>query len=189
MLSCFSHSSGHKARWASIFLKCPSIGEAFSDLVQRRVCACTTRLTATNGNYLFTCPSTTKSYWFIFNLSCLLTSPHQLIITPHKLHQRLLLLPIPYAPSRLLPVIFFEVLLILLIYDITLISAIQQSDSAIHTHIAVLFQILFPYGLSQTSEQSSLYSTATRWTVSVHSSSSSWPSPSIIWSKIWNWDI
>ena len=88
--------------------------------------------------------------------------PHQLIITSHKLHQRLLLLPIPYAPSRLLPVIFFEVLLILLIYDVTLISAIQQSDSAIHTHIAVLFQTLFPYGLSQTSEQSSLYSTATR---------------------------
>lgn len=26
--------------------------------------------------------------------------PHQLIITSHKLHQRLLLLPIPYAPSN-----------------------------------------------------------------------------------------
>ena len=37
-----------------------------------------------------------------------------------------------------------------------LISAVQQSDSVIHIHIFILFQILFPYRLLHNIEQSSL---------------------------------
>ena len=41
-----------------------------------------------------------------------------------------------------------------MIYNVVLISAVQQSDSVIHTYI--LFHILFHYGLSQDIEYSSL---------------------------------
>ena len=44
--------------------------------------------------------------------------------------------------------------LLLLIYHVVLISAVQQSDSVIH--ICILFLILFHYGLSQDIESSSL---------------------------------
>ena len=37
-----------------------------------------------------------------------------------------------------------------------LVSGVQQSDSVIHIHISILFQILFPYRLSQIIEQRSL---------------------------------
>ena len=43
-----------------------------------------------------------------------------------------------------------------LINNIVLISNIQQSDSVIHVHASVLFQILFPVRLLQNIEQSSL---------------------------------
>ena len=33
------------------------------------------------------------------------------------------------------------------IYNVVLVSAVQQSDSVIHIHIFILFQILFPYRL------------------------------------------
>ena len=36
-----------------------------------------------------------------------------------------------------------------LIYNVVIISAIQKSDSVVHVHASVLFQILFPHGLSQ----------------------------------------
>ena len=36
-----------------------------------------------------------------------------------------------------------------LIYNVVLVSGVQQSDSVIHLHIAILFQILFPCGLLQ----------------------------------------
>jgi len=35
-----------------------------------------------------------------------------------------------------------------LIYKVVIISAVQQSDSVIHAHTSILFQILFPYRLS-----------------------------------------
>ena len=44
-----------------------------------------------------------------------------------------------------------------LIYNVVLVSSVQQSDSVIH--ISILFQILFPRGLLQSIEQSSLYYT------------------------------
>ena len=47
-----------------------------------------------------------------------------------------------------------------LIYNVVLVSAVQQSESVIHIHISTLFQILFPYGSLQSIEQSSLCSTA-----------------------------
>ena len=37
-----------------------------------------------------------------------------------------------------------------------LVSGVQQSDSVIHKHVSILFQILFPFGLLQSIEQSSL---------------------------------
>ena len=36
------------------------------------------------------------------------------------------------------------------------ISGVQQSDSVIHTHVSVLFQVLFPFRLLQNFEQRSL---------------------------------
>ena len=43
-----------------------------------------------------------------------------------------------------------------LIYNVVLVSTIQQSESIIHIHISTLFQILFPNRLLQSIEQSSL---------------------------------
>ena len=37
-----------------------------------------------------------------------------------------------------------------------LVSGVEQSDSVIHMHVSVLFQILFPFRLLQNTEQSSL---------------------------------
>ena len=37
-----------------------------------------------------------------------------------------------------------------------LVSGVQQSDSVIHIHVSILFQILFPFRLLQNTEQSSL---------------------------------
>ena len=38
------------------------------------------------------------------------------------------------------------------IFNVVLVSAVQQSDSVIHTHIATLFQILLPYRSLQSTE-------------------------------------
>ena len=43
-----------------------------------------------------------------------------------------------------------------LIFNIVLVSSVQKSDSIIHTHISILFQILFSSGLLQNVEQTSL---------------------------------
>ena len=40
--------------------------------------------------------------------------------------------------------------------NIVLVSRIQQNDSVIHIHISILFQILFPFRLLHSIEQSSL---------------------------------
>ena len=37
-----------------------------------------------------------------------------------------------------------------------IVSGLQQSDSVLHIHVSLLFQILFPFGLLHTIEQSSL---------------------------------
>ena len=37
-----------------------------------------------------------------------------------------------------------------------LVSGVQHSDSVIHTHVSILFQVLFPFRLLQNIEQSSL---------------------------------
>ena len=39
-----------------------------------------------------------------------------------------------------------------LIYNVVFISGVQQSDSVMHKHISILFQILFPYRLLQNIE-------------------------------------
>ena len=44
--------------------------------------------------------------------------------------------------------------------DNVLVSGVQQSDSVIHIHGSILFQILFPFRLLQSIEQSSLCYTA-----------------------------
>ena len=43
-----------------------------------------------------------------------------------------------------------------MINNVVLVSVVQQSDSVIHIHVCILFQILFPFGLLQNIEQSSL---------------------------------
>ena len=43
-----------------------------------------------------------------------------------------------------------------MIYNVLLVSGVQQSDSVIHVHIFILFYILFSHRLSQNTEQSSL---------------------------------
>ena len=45
---------------------------------------------------------------------------------------------------------------VLLINNVVLVSGVQQSDSVIHIHVAILFQILIPCRLLHNSEQSSL---------------------------------
>ena len=42
-----------------------------------------------------------------------------------------------------------------MIYDVVVISGVQKSDSAIHIHVSVLFQILFPYRLLKSIEWAS----------------------------------
>ena len=47
---------------------------------------------------------------------------------------------------------------------IVLVSGIQQNDSIIHIHVSILFETLFPYGLLQNIEQSSLcYTVGSCW--------------------------
>ena len=43
-----------------------------------------------------------------------------------------------------------------LINNAVLVPGIQQTDSVIHIHVSILFQILFPFRLLQSTEQSSL---------------------------------
>ena len=43
-----------------------------------------------------------------------------------------------------------------MIYNVVLVSGVQQSHSVIHIHTSILFQILFQFRLLQDTEQSSL---------------------------------
>ena len=43
-----------------------------------------------------------------------------------------------------------------MLYNVVLVSAVQQSESAIHIHVSILFQILFPFRLLLNIEQRSL---------------------------------
>ena len=43
-----------------------------------------------------------------------------------------------------------------MINNVVLVSGVQQSDSVIHIHVSILFQILFPVRLLQNIEKSSL---------------------------------
>ena len=43
-----------------------------------------------------------------------------------------------------------------LVYNVVLVSGVQQSDSFIHTYISIFFQIYFPYRSLQNTEDSSL---------------------------------
>ena len=43
-----------------------------------------------------------------------------------------------------------------MINNIVLVSGVQQSDSVIHIHVSILFQILFPFRLLHNIEQGSL---------------------------------
>ena len=43
-----------------------------------------------------------------------------------------------------------------MINNVVLVSDIQQSDSVIHVHVSILFQVLFPFRLLQSIEQSFL---------------------------------
>ena len=54
-----------------------------------------------------------------------------------------------------------------LLYNIVLVSTVQQSESAICIHISTLFQIPFPYRSLQSIEQSSLCYTAGSYQLSI----------------------
>ena len=77
------------------------------------------------------------------------------------------LVPSPGCPlPHNLPHSFFKFIFKFLFYigvelinNVALVSGVQQSDSLIHTHVSVLFQILFPFSLLQNIVQSSLCST------------------------------
>ena len=43
-----------------------------------------------------------------------------------------------------------------MINSVVIVSGVQQSDSFIHIHVSILFQILFPFSLLYNIEQSSL---------------------------------
>ena len=43
-----------------------------------------------------------------------------------------------------------------MVNNVVLVLGVQQSDSVIHIHVSILFQILFPFRLLQNIEQSSL---------------------------------
>ena len=45
---------------------------------------------------------------------------------------------------------------LLLLYNVVLISGVQQRDSVIHINVSILLQILFPYRLLQVIEESFL---------------------------------
>ena len=70
--------------------------------------------------------------------------------------------PIPGLQVLLVPNISFFSFNILfyigvqLVNNVVLVSGVQQSDSVIHTHVPILFQILFPIRLLQNIEQGSL---------------------------------
>ena len=43
-----------------------------------------------------------------------------------------------------------------MINNVVLVSGVQQSDSVLHIHVSILFQILFPYRPLQSIEHTSL---------------------------------
>ena len=60
--------------------------------------------------------------------------------------------------------LFFNFIGAYLIYNVVLVSGVQQSDSVIHIHIFILFQILFPLRLLQNNELHSLcYTVGACW--------------------------
>ena len=54
-----------------------------------------------------------------------------------------------------------------LIYNVVLVSGVQQSESVMHIHISTLFQIVFPYRSLQSTEQSSLCCTVGLYQLSI----------------------
>ena len=45
-------------------------------------------------------------------------------------------------------ILFSSFIEVELIYNVVIISAVQQSDSVIHVHTSIVFHILFPHTLS-----------------------------------------
>ena len=54
-----------------------------------------------------------------------------------------------------------------MINNVVLVSGVQQSDSVRHTHVFILFQILFPFRLLHNIERSSLCYTVGPFWVSI----------------------
>ena len=54
-----------------------------------------------------------------------------------------------------------------MINNVVLVSGVQQSDTVIHMHVSILFQILFPFKLLQNIEQSSLCYTVRPFLLSI----------------------
>ena len=54
-----------------------------------------------------------------------------------------------------------------MINNFVLVSGVQQSDSVIHIHVSILFQVLFPFRLLQDIEQTSLCYTVDPYWLSI----------------------
>ena len=55
-----------------------------------------------------------------------------------------------------------------LINNVVIVSDVQQSDSVIHIHLSIVFQILFPFRLLQNIEQNSLcYAIGVSWSFNI----------------------
>ena len=64
-----------------------------------------------------------------------------------------------------------------MINNVVLVSGVQQSDSLIHIHVSILFQILFPFRLLHNIEQSSLcYTVDPCWLFILNMAVSTWQS-------------
>ena len=66
------------------------------------------------------------------------------------------LFPYYYFILSNVKIFFFSLIEVSLIYNVVLVSGVQQSDSVVYTYISIFVHILFPYWLLQSTEYSSL---------------------------------
>ena len=64
-----------------------------------------------------------------------------------------------------------------MINNVVLVSGVQQSDSVIHIHVSILFQILFPFRLLQNTKQRPLcYTVGPCWLSVLNITACTWQS-------------
>ena len=86
---------------------------------------------------------------------------------PHRPLDVLCVTPIPLFFQRVFIYFLINFIGVQLIYNVVLVSVVQQSESVMHTHISTLFQILFPCRSLQSIEQSFLCYTVGSYELSI----------------------